>query len=91
VCDSALLLAALARADGEDELARDILRHMGMGLEPATVVYSRHLADELGVAAQHAERQQLAWSHEGDNPQGPSGTYLAAAAVSSELARRGWT
>src|SRR3954454_525688 len=58
--DSVLLLAALAHAESDDDVARHLLLRMGMGQEPATIVYSARLASELGIADQHAERQRLA-------------------------------
>ena len=37
-CDSALLLAALSHAEGDDDRARDLLRDMGAGLEPGIIL-----------------------------------------------------
>jgi hypothetical protein len=64
---------------------------MGMGLEPATQTYGQRLAVELGVAVEHAHSQLRAWSDDRDSIGGPSDTRLARAAVSKELARRGWS
>ena len=89
-CDSALLLAALAHAEEHDDIARGLLLHMGMGLEPATVVYSTHLAIQLGVTSEHAERQQLTLGYSSTSEQGLSGSRMAMAAVRNEFARRGW-
>jgi hypothetical protein len=36
ICDSALLLAALAHAEGDDDCASDLLVQMGVGLEPGS-------------------------------------------------------
>jgi hypothetical protein len=89
-CDSALLLAALAHADGDDDVARHLLLHMGMGQEPATIVYSAHLAAQLDVSDQHSERQQLAIGYHMTSPEGPSGSRVAVTALRQELHRRGW-
>jgi predicted ATPase/class 3 adenylate cyclase len=91
VCDSALLLAAFAEAEGSRDLARQLLLRMGIGKEAATVIYSGHLAAQLGISDQHAERQRLALTYDTSSPEGPGGTRMAAAAVRDELARRGWT
>jgi hypothetical protein len=90
VCDSALLLAALAHAEGADDVARQLLLHMGMGQEPATIVYTAYLASQLGVTDQHAERQRLAIGYHTTSPEGPSGSRMAMTAVRHELQRRGW-
>jgi hypothetical protein len=89
-CDSALLLAALAHAEGDDDVARQLLLDMGMGQEPATIVYSAHLASQLDAADQHAKRQRLAFGYHTTSPEGPSGSRVAMAAVRRELHRRGW-
>jgi hypothetical protein len=89
-CDSALLLAALAHSEGLDDVARDILGQMGMGLEPATVIYSNDLAAVLGIGAAHHVRQRQTLTFGPNSPEGPSGHRMAAAAVRGELARRGW-
>jgi predicted ATPase/class 3 adenylate cyclase len=90
VCDSAFLLAALAQAEGEDDHARDLLRQMGAGLEPGVILYSRHLAERLGIGAEHADRQRRALTYPSTSAQGLIGTRLATTAVRAELARRGW-
>jgi len=90
VCDSALLLAALAHAEGADDVARRLLLDMGMGQEPATIVYTAYLASQLGLADQHAERQRLAIGYHTTSPEGPSGSRMAMTAVRHELQRRGW-
>jgi predicted ATPase/class 3 adenylate cyclase len=89
VCDSALLLATLAQAEGDADRARDLLRHMGGGFEPGVILYSRHLAERLGIGAEHADRQQRALTYRSTSAQGLNGTRLAATAVRAELARRG--
>jgi predicted ATPase len=91
VCDSALLLSVLAYLEADHDTARHLLLEMGIGLEPATIVYSSHLAAWLDVAVEHNERQQLALNYNAASPQGISGTRMAAAAVREELTRRGWT
>ena len=52
---------------------------------------SRHLGSQLGIAADHAERQRQALTHRDDSPEGHNGTRHAAATVHVELIRRGWT
>jgi hypothetical protein len=89
-CDGALLFAALAHVEGQDDIARDLLLHMGMGLEPATVIYSGHLAALLGVVVEHSERQLRTLTYDNASTQGASGMRMAAAAVRNELARRVW-
>ena len=64
---------------------------MGAGLEPGIIIYSRHLADQLGIAAEHTERQRQALTYLDNSPEGYNGTRMAAAAVRAELTRRGWT
>jgi hypothetical protein len=90
VCDSTLLLAALARAEGDDDRARHLLRHMGTGLEPGVSIYSRHLADRLGIGTELAELQRRALTYDAMSRQGPNGTRLALTAGRAEIARRGW-
>jgi hypothetical protein len=90
VCDSALLLSVLAYVEGDHGTACHLLLDMGIGLEPATIVYSSHLAAWLDVAVEHDERQRLALNYDAASPQGISGIRMAAAAVRGELARRGW-
>ena len=91
VCDSALLLAAYAEAEGSQDVARRLLLQMGIGKEAATVIYSGHLAARLGISVQYAERQRIALTYDTSSAEGPSGTRMAAAAVRDELSRRGWT
>jgi hypothetical protein len=62
-----------------------------MCLEPGTVIYSGHLAAQLGMAPEHGYRQQLTLTYDDASPEGPSGMRMAAAAVRKELARRGWS
>jgi predicted ATPase len=90
-CDSVLLLAALAHAEGDDDRARHLLLNMGAGLEPGIIIYSRHLAAELGAGGEHAARQRAALTYADDSPEGYNGTRTAATAVRAELTRRGWT
>jgi len=49
-CDSVLLLATLAHAEGDDDRARALLTSMGQGRLPATVAFARHLGARLDVA-----------------------------------------
>ena len=77
-------------AEGLDDVVRDLLGQMGMGLEPATVIYSNDLATVLGIAAAHHDRQRLTLTFRPNSPERPSGHRMAAAAVRQELARRVW-
>jgi hypothetical protein len=63
---------------------------MGAGLEPGIIIFSRHLANRLGIATEHAERQRRALTYRASDPEGFNGTRMASDAVRSELARRGW-
>jgi predicted ATPase len=89
-CDSALLLAALADAEGDRSLARDLVLQMGMGQEAAMIIYSNQFADKLGISVEHAERQGLAMAYHAGSIEGPSGSRMALAAVRNEVRRRGW-
>ena len=90
VCDSVVLLAALAHAEGDDTRAASLLRQMGSGLEPAFMLMSRHLAKKLGFANEHADLQERALTYTANDPQGLNGTRMAADAIRAELTRRGW-
>ena len=90
VSDSVLLFAALTEAEGDSERARHLLEHMGAGLEPGIIIFSRHLANRLGIGTEHAERQRRALTYRASDTEGFNGTRMASDAVRSELARRGW-
>jgi hypothetical protein len=90
VCDTVVLLAALAKAEGDHTRAADLLRHMGAGLEPGVIVMSRHLAEQLGFTDEHVELQEQARTYTALDPQGLNGTRMAADALRAELIRRGW-
>jgi hypothetical protein len=85
--DSVLLLAALARAEGDDALARRLLTGMGVGRQPATIRYGSHLADLLAV-----EDPRARWHGRSDpaDPDGVLGAKLGLRTLRAELARRGW-
>jgi predicted ATPase len=89
-CDSAALLAALADAEGNSSVARELVLQMGMGQEAAIIVHSNHLAAKLGIAAEHTERRYLAMGYDARSAEGPSGSRTATTAVRNELRRRGW-
>ena len=72
VCDSALLLAAYAEAEGSQDVARRLLLQMGIGKEAATVIYSEHLAARLGISVQYAERQRIALTYDTSSVEGPA-------------------
>jgi predicted ATPase len=88
--DGALLLAALCWAEGQLDYAVELLLRMGVGSQPATIVYGSWLAAQLGVAQARAERLASALRYSLDSEQGPNGTVTAREAVGQELARRGW-
>jgi hypothetical protein len=90
VSDSVVLLAALAHAEGDNDVAANLLRQMGAGLEPAAMLMSRHLAEQLGFGVEQAELQERAQGYKANDPQGLKGTRMAADAVRAELTRRGW-
>jgi hypothetical protein len=85
--DSVLLLAALARAEGDDGMARQLLAGAGVGRQPATVRYGTHLAELLGI-----EDPLTTWSgrDDPDDPDGVFGAKLAIRTLRAELVRRGW-
>jgi predicted ATPase len=89
-CDSALLMAALAHAEGDTETAIVLLFHMGIGRHAATRMFSAEFARRLGVTSEFADHCRRALSYARDSEQGPTGAHLATAAVRRELARRGW-
>ena len=89
-CDSALLLAGLAHAEGDDVTAVALLLHMGIGHRPATRMFSSHLAARLGVTAEHDEGQRRAFGYDLHSEPGPLGAHLAMTALRQELIRRGW-
>jgi predicted ATPase len=89
-CDGAVLLAALADAEGDGSVARELVLRMGMGQEAAMIIYSNHFAAKLGIAVEHGERQRRAMEYHAGSAEGPSGSRMALAAVRDEVRRRGW-
>ena len=83
--DGALLLAALASAEGDDDRAVELLLHMGLGSQPATIVYGG-LARRLGVSSERAERLAAALAYGFGSDEGPTGTLMALRAVREEPA-----
>jgi predicted ATPase len=90
VSDSVVLLAAFAHAEGDNNVAADLLRQMGAGLEPAAMLMSHRLAERIGFGVEHADLQEHAQGYKANDPQGLKGTRMAADAVRAELTRRGW-
>ena len=82
--DSVLLFAALADAEGDRELAAELIVEMGTGRSPITIKYGEALAKRLGVEDPYASR--LLATGTGDY----LGVDRAMAAVRKEAARRGW-
>jgi hypothetical protein len=88
--DSVLLLAALADAQGDTQIARDLLLHMGVGHHGATRMFSAHLAVRLGVAVEHAAGVRYTLELGEHNHEGVIGSSTVMTALRHELARRGW-
>ncbi len=83
--ESVALLAGLARAEGDDELARELLMCVGLGRQPSTGSYAISLARELGIADEvAAHRVQMAYE-----VAGPAS--VSRVALRAELDRRGWS
>ena len=82
--DTALLLAALADAEGDHEKAAELIVEMGSGRSPITIKYGEELAQQLGVGDAYA--RQFVGTRTGDY----LGVDRAMAAVRDEAARRGW-
>jgi hypothetical protein len=88
--DSVLLLAALADARGDTQIARDLLLHTGVGHHAATRMFSADLAVRLGVAAEHADGVRHALELGERDHGGGTGSNAVMTALRQELARRGW-
>lgn len=88
--DSVLLLAALARVEGDDATARELLLQSWFCRTDATIVYSHELARRLGVTEQHERYQRRAVAFGSRSPEGINGIHLAMTALRAELTRRGW-
>ncbi len=82
--DTVLLFAALADAEGDQEMAAGLIVDMGTGRSPITIKYGEELARRLGVADAYAS--QFLPTRTGDY----LGVDRAMAAVRKEVARRGW-
>jgi predicted ATPase/class 3 adenylate cyclase len=88
--DSLMLLAALANAEGQSQMATELLLHMGVGHHAATRMYSTDLAARLGVATEHATMVRHALrSDAGHDPRATDATMMMTA-LHRELARRDW-
>ena len=83
-----LLLAALAHHDGDDIAARDYLRVAGIGRQPGTIAFGRHLARQLGIIDEYLA--DVASLDEPGNPHGGMGATRSMIALRAELTRRGW-
>ena len=88
--DSVLLLAAHARAEGDDPRARELLLSSWFCRTDATIIYSHELARRLDMVEEHERCQRRAVTFGSRSPEGINGMHLAMAALRSELARRGW-
>jgi hypothetical protein len=80
-----LLLSMLARAEGDDDLARRLLCEVRVARTPGPIFVSDHLADLLDVRTEldEARREDLDTRVEGGR--------RALAALKSEMSRRGWS
>jgi len=84
--DAVLLLAALAMHEGDTQVAADLLMHMGIGRQPATIMAAFELARRLDIEDVHAEYVRSTVS----TPGGDLGSDDADGAVLGELERRNW-
>jgi predicted ATPase/class 3 adenylate cyclase len=88
--DSLVLLAALAHAEGDDQIARDLLSSMGLERQPATIAFAGDLANRLGMLDELQEqRRRMRVLLTEDHRIAASQRSLAA--LRAELARRGWS
>ncbi len=88
--DSVLLFAALAHAEGDAALARELLLQSWFCRTDATVIFSHELARRLEVTDEHERCQRRAVTFGSRSPEGINGTHLAMASLRTELTRRGW-
>ena len=88
--DSVLLLAALARAEGNISVARELLLNSWFCRTDATIIYSHELARRLEVTEEHERCQRRAVTFGSRSPEGINGRHLAMTALRAELTRRGW-
>ena len=68
-----------------------LLLDMGLGRQPATIIYSNHLAERLNISADHASAQLQALFAAPDSDGGPTGAARARKSLHNEIVRRGWT
>ena len=88
--DSLVLLAALAHAEGDDQIARDLVSSMGLERQPATIAFAGDLANRLGMLDELQEqRRRMRMLLTEDQRIVASQRSLAA--LRAELARRGWS
>jgi hypothetical protein len=88
--DSVLLLAALAYAEGDLALARELLLQSWFCRTDATIIFSHELARRLEVTDEHERCQRRAVTFGSRSAEGINGMHLAMAALRTELTRRGW-
>ena len=88
--DSVLLLAALAHAEGDISVARDLLLNSWFCRTDATIIFSHELARRLEVTNEHERCQRRAVTFGSRSPEGINGRHLAMTALRAELTRRGW-
>lgn len=87
--DSLVLLAALAHAEGDDQIARDLLSSMGLERQPATIAFAGDLANRLGMLDELQELRQQTRALLTED-QRIIASQRSLAALRAELARRGW-
>lgn len=85
--DSLLLLAELARAEGDDALARRLLADVGLARGHSTIRLAHELATELGIADECTALLRRDVAPDADRKVIASRTITA---TRSELGRRGW-
>lgn len=88
--DSVLLLAALAYAEGDIPVARELLLDSWFCRTDATIIFSHELARRLDATDEHQRCQRCAVTFGSRSAEGINGMHLAMTALRAELTRRGW-
>jgi predicted ATPase/class 3 adenylate cyclase len=88
--DSVLLLAALAYAEGDIPVARELLLDSWFCCTDATIIFSHELARRLDATDEHQRCQRRAVTFGSRSAEGINGMHLAMTALRAELTRRGW-
>lgn len=88
--DSVVLLAALAHAEGDIDVAKHLLVRAGVCRQLAVELLGSDLASRMGFAKENLEAQRTARLYSRDDEAGVLGVRLAMSTLRNELARRGW-